>query len=388
MRQREDLLCWMAFVLIFQSSPRMAIRLIEKFGTPSDIFKKVRKGLSPANEAESLLFEKIRNFDCWIECEKKLDICDSLRVQIIDYFDADYPALLRMINSPPVVLFVRGTLEGINDLPCVAIVGSRKASREGMERAFSIGSDLARQGVIVVSGMAYGIDAMAHKGALHAKGKTIAVWGAGPDRIYPSANRQLADEIIEKGAAISEFPPGTLPNAYNFPRRNRIISAFSLGVVVIEAAGKSGSLITADYALEQGKEVFVLHQGGSINSEGLGRLIDDGAVLIEKASDITECIFSPERNLYKVKKTGHYKRDSVRESRCEKKIQETIHDVISVDKDDWLLKVINESCEISLDNLIAKCGKSSAQVLERLTCMTVEGLVEELPGKKFRIVRR
>ena len=208
---------------------------------------------------------------------------------VLTYASDDYPSLLKEIHDPPPILLVRGDPSQLV-LPQLAIVGSRHASSGGLRQAHLFSKMLTQSGVLVTSGLALGIDAAAHQAAVDIDKPTIAVLGTGPDKLYPARNRALAMRIIETGGAIvSEFLPGTPPVAANFPRRNRIISGLSSGVLVIEAAAKSGSLITARYALEQGREVFALP--GSINnpmSRGCHQLIREGAVLVETSEHIFE----------------------------------------------------------------------------------------------------
>lgn len=211
-----------------------------------------------------------------------------LQARKISISDKDYPARLKNIYSPPVDLYIKGEFLPEDEI-AVALVGSRKASQYGLELSEKLAYDLATRGITVVSGLARGIDSAAHRGALKAKGRTIAVFGCGIDYIYPPENKLLAEQIQERGALISEFPDKLSPKPYNFPRRNRIISGLSLGVVVIEAARTSGALITANFALEQGREVFAVP--GKVNSdtsEGVHRLLKEGAKLVETVDDIIE----------------------------------------------------------------------------------------------------
>ena len=214
---------------------------------------------------------------------------DGCRLLLLS--DDDFPPLLSEGMTPPPLLFVRGQLECLNR-SAVAIVGSRHATPQAMRIACDFGQALSEQGIVVVSGMAAGIDTAAHQGALKGEGGTVAVLGTGIDRIYPQSNRQLAYEIAEKGLLVSEFPLGTRPLAANFPRRNRIIAALSAATLVVEAAVESGSLITARLAAEMGREVMAVP--GSINnphSKGCHRLIKDGAKLVECIEDIvSECV--------------------------------------------------------------------------------------------------
>lgn len=210
-------------------------------------------------------------------------------VHLIHYDDDNYPTLLRTIDQPPPLLFVRGAVENLS-LPQLAIVGSRNPTATGRDNAVDFAHELAQTGFVITSGMALGIDAAAHCGAMQANGRTIAVFGAGIDRIYPQSHRRLAEDIVANGGTlVSEFPIGTAPNKQHFPRRNRIISGMSLGVLVVEAALRSGSLITAKYAVQQGREVFAIP--GSIHnplSRGCHTIIRDGAMLVERVSDMHE----------------------------------------------------------------------------------------------------
>lgn len=205
---------------------------------------------------------------------------------IVAYLSPNYPALLKEIPSAPPVLFVQGKLASLAE-PQVAIVGSRNASVAGQQHSYQFAADLSKNGLAITSGLALGIDGYAHDGALKAKGKTIAVLGSGLDNIYPARHKTLAQRILCQGALVSEFPPWIKPRAEHFPRRNRIISGLSVGVLIVEAAEKSGSLITARYALEQNRDVFVIP--GSINQpncRGSNELIRDGACLIQSTQQL------------------------------------------------------------------------------------------------------
>ena len=211
-----------------------------------------------------------------------------MTVRKIKKSNKEYPATLKNIYFPPEELFVNGSISP-SDNNAVAVVGTRRATYYGLESAEKIAYELALRGITVISGMARGIDSAAHRGALKAGGRTIAVMGSGHNYIYPRENRKLYDDIVKSGAVISEFPPGMPPLKANFPRRNRIISGMSKGVVVVEAPEKSGAMITVDFALEQGKEVFAVP--GNVNSaksSGTNSLIKEGAKLAVDVRDILE----------------------------------------------------------------------------------------------------
>ena len=214
---------------------------------------------------------------------------ESQQIQLISFWDDDYPSLLREIHDPPALLYLRGTLPK-ND--CFAIVGSRRATSAGLTLTRNLAYTLAQHQLCIVSGLARGVDSAAHRGALDAKGATIAVLGCGIDRVYPPENSKLFHEIQQHNAIITEYPPETPPLAGHFPGRNRIISGLSRGVLIVEAAEKSGSLITGDFALEQGRELFAIP--GAVqnpNSRGTNRLLKEGAQLVTEASDILQSLW-------------------------------------------------------------------------------------------------
>ncbi len=214
---------------------------------------------------------------------------ESLQVRLLSYWDTDYPQLLKQIYDPPALLYLRGQLPQVD---CFAIVGSRRASVGGLQLTHTLATTLAKHDICVVSGLARGVDSAAHRGALDANGPTIAVLGCGIDRIYPPENRLLFQQIIEHNAIISEYPPGAPPLAGHFPGRNRIISGLSQGVLIVEAAEGSGSLITGDFALEQGRDLFAIP--GAVqnpNSRGPNRLIKEGAQLVTEPADILQALW-------------------------------------------------------------------------------------------------
>ncbi|WP_321365727.1 DNA-processing protein DprA [uncultured Desulfuromusa sp.] len=214
---------------------------------------------------------------------------EALKVRLISFWDQDYPPLLREIHDPPALLYLRGKMP---TKECFAIVGSRRATAGGLLFSKDMAATLANHNICIVSGLARGVDSAAHRGALEAKGSTIAVLGCGIDQVYPPENSQLFREIHQANAIITEYPPETPPLAGHFPGRNRIISGLSRGVLIIEAAGKSGSLITGDFALEQGRELFAIP--GSLqhpNSKGTNQLLKEGAQLVTEAADILQALW-------------------------------------------------------------------------------------------------
>lgn len=307
--------------------------------------------------------DKLQTIEGWLS--------QAANRSVISYYDDDYPTLLKEISSPPMLLFCEGN-QGLLHAPQVAIVGSRTATISGKETAKRLASDLAKQGICVTSGLAAGIDGCAHKGALLGGGATIAVMGCGLNTIYPKSHTTLAREIANSGLLLSEFWPEITPKAVQFPRRNRIVSGLSLGVVVVEAADKSGSLITARLATEQNREVFAVP--GSINNPkvaGCHKLISQGAKLITGVADILE-------------ELSHY--TLIRENNVSAEIsddndQTTLN---SPTADDIVLA--NVGYEVTAVDVIAqRCEMTVEQVLERLLMLELSGRVCAESGGYIRI---
>ncbi len=263
-------------------------KLIARFGTAEAVFRATKRELTEIEGIARLPVSAILSFTGWDAVQREVEKVDGAGAAIIGLEDASYPARLREVYDAPPVLYMKGSLTG-QDERAVAVVGSRNSSRYGLISAEGIARGLAARGVTVVSGMARGIDSAAHMGALRENGRTIAVLGSGIDVIYPAENRALFHEIAEHGAVITEFPLGTGPETTNFPRRNRIISGISLGVVIVEASPNSGALITAKLALDQNREVFAVPGNiTSMRSRGTHALIREGAKLVESAEDVIE----------------------------------------------------------------------------------------------------
>ncbi|MDX9702050.1 MAG: DNA-processing protein DprA [Candidatus Auribacterota bacterium] len=274
------------FLNLLSLGYRTALKLKTEFGSLSEAVSADKQALLAVhgirkNSAESIVSKRGMPL-----VEKELELADKSGFTVLTVGDEEYPQPLKNIDSPPLVLYINGTLTD-QDASAIAIVGTRKPTSYGKTVAFNAGYDLAAQGVTVVSGLATGLDTEAHRGALKAEGRTLAVLGSGLLRLYPRENEKLARKIIGQGAVISEFPLETEPFRSNFPIRNRVISGLSSGTIVVEAAAKSGSLITAGFAAEQGRTVFAVP--GNIDqptSSGANRLINQGAVLYESVEDV------------------------------------------------------------------------------------------------------
>lgn len=261
--------------------------LLDEFKSPENILRAPVEGLRSVKGIGPSIAKAVKNAGSDYDVEKEIALAEKSGVVILTVFDEDYPERLKNIYDPPVILYVKGSIKKEDSL-AVSIVGSRKCTYYGMNMADNIAEKLAFSGVTVVSGLARGIDTAAHKGALKS-GRTIAVLGSGLGNIYPAENRPLSEKIAQNGAVVSEFPMHMPPNKNNFPQRNRIISGLSAAVLVVEAANKSGALITADFALEQGRDVFAVPgAAGRLSSAGTNSLIKQGAKLIDSAEDILE----------------------------------------------------------------------------------------------------
>ncbi len=284
----EDLFWWLALSLTPGIGSVLIKRLLDRFKTPEAVFQASLKELSEVEGLGEKVARPIVSGPLENEIEKELSLIKEIGGRIVTLGDDSYPRRLRDIYDPPALLYVRGELKKEDEL-AVSIVGSRRTSPYGRWITERMGQELAQNGVTVVSGMARGIDSVAHLGAIAGGGRTVAVLGCGVDVVYPPENRNLMAKIIDHGAVISEFSMSSPPEGGHFPKRNRIISGLSRGVVVVQANEKSGSLITAGYALEQGREVFAVPGNvGAEGSRGTNRLIREGAKMVESSADILE----------------------------------------------------------------------------------------------------
>jgi len=284
----SDRIAWLALRLVPDLGNRSVLRLINRFGSPRAVLDAEPKELATVEGLRGKAISALQRKEFLRHPETEWETLQRKGVKLLALNDPEYPSNLSAIPDPPAVLFVRGELQP-RDLVAVAVVGSRAASPMGMIFTEKLSGELALNGVTIVSGFAVGIDSAAHRGALKAGGRTVAVLGCGLDIDYPYGQGGLRDEIAASGALVTEFPLGTPPVAGHFPQRNRIISGLSLGVVVVEAAHRSGSLITARLALEQGREVFAVPgMAHHYRSVGPHRLLREGAKLVEGAEDVLE----------------------------------------------------------------------------------------------------
>jgi DNA processing protein len=357
--------------------------LLAAFGSPEAVFRasastlQVLPGIGPKTANE------ICSFTDWRNAEQEVAQAGTLGVTIITCEDPLYPKNLLNIYDYPPFLYMKGSLcpEEIG----VAIVGSRLASTYGRYVTEKLSRELSLRGITIVSGLARGIDSAAHRGALAGKGRTIAVLGSGLDIVYPPENEALSDDITTQGALVTEYPFGTPPNAPNFPARNRLISGISLGVVVVEAGEKSGSLITARIAAEQGRSVFAVPGAiESAGSRGTNRLIKQGAKLIENVEDILEEIL-PQAGLPPVvpERASLFSEPKAVPEDTETKPRPHSSDVGGLDeKEGKLLTYITQE-PVDVDTLITRSGLTAHEVQSGLLVLALGGIIRQLPGKLF-----
>jgi len=364
MRHIDSYRDWILLSKVPSLGPKRSRELVRYFGSPGKVLSAPVKRLMEVPGIGKEVALSIAGARESMDVEKDLEYMDEAGITLVSFQDSLYPVNLRAISNPPFLLYVRGELRK-EDESAVAIVGTRRATTYGKLTARRLARDLGRRGVTIVSGMARGIDTAAHQGALEVGARTIAVLGCGIDVVYPPENRELMEEIVKNGAVISEFPLGTLPEAPNFPQRNRIISGLSKGVVVVEAPLRSGALITVDFALEQGREVFAVPgQVNSPTSQGVNRLIKEGAKLVESVEDVMEELrFSFYKDQAPMKEAEERGRSLSSE---EKKIFSLLKDV-----------------PVHIDFIISGSGMSASKVAAVLVDLQLKGLIRELPGKLF-----
>ncbi|RJQ44095.1 MAG: DNA-protecting protein DprA [Nitrospiraceae bacterium] len=362
-----DIRYWIALNFVPDIGPVLAGRLLSAFGSAENIFQAPVSELRQVEDIGQTRAGNIAGFNQWDRVEKELEFAAKQKVRLITRGDNEYPDRLRQVHGAPLVLYVKGNLSDLCRY-AIAMVGSRTSTSYGMYVAEKMGFKLASSGLTVVSGMARGIDSASHNGALKAQGRTIAVLGSGLDMPYPPENKALMDEIAVSGAVISEFPFGTRPEKENFPKRNRIISGLSLGVIVIEAALDSGSLITVAYALEQNREVFAVPGNiTSVNSKGTNDLIKRGARLVEGAEEVLDELGPQIKGIMNEVKAGTGK-------------------TLSAMTDDEKLILDHLSSEPKhIDNITRAAKIPVSRVLSILLSLELKGAARQTQGKHFSL---
>ncbi len=362
--------------------PRAATKLLERFGSAEAVFGARRSELESLRLRPETI-ESILRREFHEKAAEELELLREMGGDALVLDDGVYPALLREIADPPIVLYVKGNWEECFEAPCVAMVGSRKCSTYGQNAAEMLAKDLAGRGVTVVSGFARGIDALAHRGALGSalagKGRTVAVLGTGLDMVYPKEHRKLAEEILAGGGClVTQFPLGTPPLKDNFPYRNRIISGLSLGVLVIEATDRSGSLITARLAMEQNREVYAVPGNiTSSNSYGTNFLIKSaGAKLVQQWQDVVAEF--PKEIAAQILPPPLTKNGN---SEMSAQIELRPADLDGVETKVWSLLAPDEA--VHIDALLEQSGLNITDVTNALVAMEMRDLIRALPGRHF-----
>jgi len=354
---RADWRSWLALRMVRGVGPVVCHGLLRAFGEPATVFKASTHALECAGVRPEVA-RAIRGFKDWAAAEAQVERARRAGVTLLTWNDAGYPPNLRQIHDAPPFLFVSGALQP-RDRMAVAVVGSRNVSAYGLRMTRELTEGLVRYGLTVVSGLARGTDAQAHWTTLRGGGRTLPVMGSGIDVVYPSEHHALSQKIAEQGAVVTELPMGTKPDAENFPNRNRIISGLALGTVIVEATEKSGSLITAMLAAEQGREVFAVPGVVGERTRGTHRLIRDGAKLTERAEDIVEEIAPQLLGRVAPAMPVDLSATETRLLTCMG--HETLH----------------------IDTIIGRSGLPSATVLPILLGLELTGVVQQLPGKQF-----
>lgn len=402
-------------------SDRSKRMLLEHFRDPEEIYYADVATLGQCVELNAEGTESLKDKDL-ASCQEILEQCSRLNLHILTMQDAAYPGKLKNISDPPLVLYYKGQLPQFDENPVIGVVGTRKASAYGLTAAKRMGYQIAKCGGIVVSGMAYGIDGMAMSGALTAGKETVGVLGCGADIVYPVSNRNLFRDVERYGCIISEFAPGTPPAKWNFPKRNRIISGMSNGVLVVEAPEKSGALITANLALEQGRDVFVvpgnidqpgfvgsnrlLRDGGTVVSSGWdilseyealypGKIREDGdpchiTVDLQEAEKVAAQQEKPQPKVAQKPKLPGNKRD-VQKDFKKKAIDKSssgsysdVNDLLSrLSGDERIVAAALKNGERLVDDVIAETGLSTGRILAVLTMLELKGVIRRLPGKRI-----
>lgn len=373
----NQLQSWLALHLVPGLGPVTCHKLVARFGSPDRVLSASVAELNAVcrlrQESVAALDSKTRE-NLRMLASDQIEQAAARNISIVTINDPRYPSLLHKIHDPPVVLYILGN-PALIDCNGIGIVGSRAATHYGKNIAQQLASGLARQGFTIISGMALGIDTAAHKGALAAREeRTIAVLGCGLDIIYPPSNRKLYAEIAASGAVVSEYPLGTIPDNFRFPARNRIISGLSLGVVVVEAAKRSGSLITVQHALEQGREVFAVPgRIDSVKSAGTHALLHQGAKLVHSVNDIVE-------------EFSHFTLSSSQEEKTCTTGEE--QNLLQLNHEEAKLLACLDVYPQAFDEIVSASGFTSQKTNELLLYLEIKGVVKQMPGKCYQRAAR
>ena len=368
---------WISLNMTPQVGPRAATKLLERFGSAESVFHATRNELTSlrlrAESVESILKREFHD-----KAQKEFEKVKEIGGDVLVLDDGSYPYLLREIDDPPITLYVKGDWQACFDAPCVALVGSRRCSTYGANASEMLSRDLAANGICIVSGLARGIDTAAHRGAIAGKGRTIAVLGTGIGQVYPKENAKLVDEILANGGAIvSQFPLETPPLSENFPYRNRIISGLSLGVLIVEASERSGSLITARLAMEQNREVLAVPGNiTSKNSFGTNYLIKSGAALVQQWQDVVSALPSEISAAILPPKIDET------EAKSKSKQTDSIPKNLS-DNERVIYSILSPDEPIHIDFLLERSGLSFGNLNAALLGLEMRDLIRESAGKRY-----
>ena len=367
----DSSLSWLALSLTPGIAARLSARLLRQFGSPDEIFRAPLPQLA-ACRLTSETAQAIVKKQSFKRAEKELTAFRKISTgRLINWTDPEYPQTLLQIYDPPVMLYVRGDAQILN-APSLSIVGTRRPTLYGSQMAERLGRDLASRGLVIVSGLARGIDAIAHQGALAVGGRAIGVLGTGIDVCYPKENKKLYEKVLERGAILSEFPMGTHPAPENFPIRNRIVAGMPLGAIIVEGAQYSGSLITARLAMEFGREVFGVP--GNVTqpvSFAPNQLIKQGAKLVTSAEDVIEELPTPVRATLVQAMQPEAEQRNLLVLASLNPLEKKIYEMLSVDEPQ------------PIDDIVEGSGLNSSEVLATLFDLEMKSIVRQLPGKLF-----
>jgi len=365
---------WIALNMTPGVGPRVATKLLEAFGSPENVFHARRAQLESLRIKPETI-ESIMSRELEARAAVELERVKKIGGDVLILDDGSYPSMLREISDPPITLYVRGDWQACLTIPCVAIIGSRTCSTYGTNATEMLARDLASRGICVISGLARGIDTTAHRGAMRAGGKTVAVLGTGIDGAYPKENTRLIAEILDSGGAVvSQFPLGTPPLKDNFPYRNRIISGLSLGVLIVEASERSGSLITARLAMEQNREVMAVPGNiTSANSYGTNYLIKSGAKLVQQWQDVVAELPS--------EIAADILPPRIDDEGEKSRIEESPPDLNTNELKVW--KLLSLDGPLHIDVLLDSSGMSFGDLNSALVTLDIRDLIRVLPGKNY-----
>ncbi len=369
--QLDTSLSWLALALTPGLASRLSARVLKRFGSPDGVFRASLSDLEscnlPAKVAQAILKK-----EAFKRAEKELaGVRKIAGCSLLNWTEPEYPQSLLQIYDPPVLLYLRGDPQVLN-LPSLSIVGTRRPTLYGTQMAQRLGRELAARGLVIISGLARGIDATGHQGAMDAHGRAIGILGTGIDVCYPKENKKLYEKVLERGAILSEFPLRTHPAPENFPVRNRIVGGMPLGVVVVEGAQYSGSLITARLAMEFGREVFGVP--GNVTqpvSFAPNLLIKQGAKLVTCAEDVIEELPTPVRAALVQAEKPEAEQRNLLAAAALNGSQKKLYELLSAEE------------PMPIDDIVERSGLNSSQVLATLFDLEMKGIVRQLPGKQF-----